>query len=364
MMTKDLEYWLRLSCLEGVKNTIKIDLITALGDAIKVYGASKEILIRAGFSKENYNTYYSENLKMEAKGIIDRCSKEKIKILRIIDEEYPEMLKYIPDPPILVYVLGTIPKTNCIAIVGSRKASGYGTETASKMAFNLVCSDITIVSGMARGIDTAAHNGALEAGGKTVAVLGSGLDVIYPPENKELMKRITKSGAVISEYPPGTPPSTKNFPCRNRIISGMSLGTLVVEAGIKSGSLITAGCALEQGREVFAIPGNINCINSAGTNKLIKDGAKMVTDVEDVLEELNFGIAPLEKKRKSRRIKNNQLSQKERKIISILKIEDLYDEELSDRASIKLTELFEILLDLELKGLIKRSINGKFMLIT
>ncbi|NLZ80188.1 MAG: DNA-protecting protein DprA [Clostridiales bacterium] len=364
-MTNDLEYWLRLSCLEGVKNIIKIDLITALGDAKKVYEASKEILLRAGFSKENYRSFYSEDIRNEALNIIDNCTKEKIEILTITNQEYPEMLKYIPDPPIVLYVLGNIPKSNCVAIVGSRKASGYGIETASKMAFNLAYSDITIVSGMARGIDTAAHSGALEAGGKTVAVLGSGLDVIYPPENKNLMTRIIKSGAVISEYPPGSPPSTIHFPCRNRIISGMSLGTLVVEAGMKSGSLITAGSALEQGREVFAIPGNINNYNSVGTNKLIKDGAKMVINVDDILEELSFGIAPIEKKKKGKRKKNNHLlSQKEKKIISILKIEDLYDQELSNKTSLELTELFEILLDLELKGLIKKSINGKFMLIS
>lgn len=364
-MKKDLEYWVRLSCLEGLRNTIKIDLITALGTAKNVYDASKEILFRAGFTNNNYINYYSETLQQESQIIIDKCIKNNIKIVTIIDDEYPELLKFISDPPVVLYVLGVLPKSNYIAVVGSRKASGYGIETASKMSANLSLLDITVVSGMARGIDTAAHSGALEVGGTTVAVLGCGLDIVYPPENKGLMNRIVESGAVISEYPPGSPPSTNHFPSRNRIISGMSLGTLVVEAGMKSGSLITAGCALEQGREVFAIPGNINNTNSMGTNRLIKDGAKMVLTIDDLLEELSFGVAPLEKKKKIKR--NNfrpTLSQNERKIVSILKIEDLYDQELSEKASIKLTELFEILLDLELKGLVKKSICGKFMLIT
>lgn len=364
-LPNDLEYWLKLSCLEGVKNIVKFDLITAFGNGKKVYEATKENLLRAGFRKKDYKSFYSQELKDEVKNTIDNCIEKNIKILTILDHEYPEMLKYIADPPIVLYVLGNIPKTNCIAIVGSRKASGYGIETASKMAFNLTYSDITIVSGMARGIDTAAHSGVLEAGGRTVAVLGSGLDIVYPPENRDLMRRIIESGAVISEYPPGSPPSTLHFPCRNRIISGMSLGTLVVEAGAKSGSLITAGFALDQGREVFAIPGNITNYNSIGTNLLIKDGAKMVLTTDDILDELSFGIVPLEKKKKCKRKRNTQqLSQNEKKIISILRIEDLYDQELSDKTSLELTELFEILLDLELKGIIKRSINGKFMLIS
>lgn len=363
-MNNDIEFWLLLSCLEGVKNLTKIELITALGNAKKVFDIDKEVLFKAGFSKQNYNRYYGEELKQEVNNIIKRCHEENIKILNITDDEYPEMLKYIYDPPIVLYVSGSIPKSNCIAIVGSRKASGYGIETATKMAFNLSLSDITIVSGMARGIDTAAHSGALEAGGKTVAVLGCGLDIVYPPENRRLMKRIEESGAVISEYPPGSPPSTMHFPSRNRVISGMSLGTLVVEAGMKSGSLITANCALEQGREVFAVPGNINNFNSMGTNRLIKDGAKIILNTDDIIDELSFGIAPVKNKKSGKR-KNLRmaLSQKEKEIVSILKIEDLYDEELSEKTSLEFAELFETLLDLELKGIVKKSISGKFMLL-
>lgn len=354
-----------LSRIENLRPQKKLDLVMALGSPLKVYEADEGTLLRAGFSKQQYDYFHSDEIMSEADRILEICSKKRINILTISDDEYPEMLKYIADPPVVLYVRGRIPKSNSIAIVGSRKASGYGIENANKIAFNLALADICIVSGMARGIDTAAHAGALEAGGETVAVLGCGADVPYPPENRNLMERIIDSGAVISEYPPGTPPSTFNFPDRNRIISGMSVGTLIVEAGMKSGSLITANYALEQGRDVFAIPGNINNYNSMGTNRLIKDGAKMVLSVDDILDELTFGSAPLVKK-KSKRKKNRtaNLGLKEKRIISALKIEDLFDEELSEKTSIELTELFEILLELEFNGLVKKSINGKYMLIS
>mgnify|MGYP000854733921 FL=1 len=364
-MDKELVYWLKLSRFTNLRTTIKIDLITALGGAKNVFDAEKEVLLKAGFTDHHYAFLHSDELSRDVNHIIETCYKKNIDIFPIPHDEYPEMLKYIPDPPLVLYVRGSIPKANMVAVVGSRKASGYGIETAFKIASELALSDIVIISGMARGIDTAAHSGALDAGGKTVAVLGCGVDIVYPPENHGIMERIIKSGAVISEFPPGSPPSPFNFPSRNRIISGMSIGTLVVEAGMKSGSLITANYALEQGRDVFAIPGNINSFNSMGTNRLIKDGAKIVLDSEDILDELSFGTFPIEKKRKGK-VKNRAtgLGEKERKIISALKIEDLYDEELSEKTNIHLTDLYEILLELEFKGVVKKSITGKYMYIS
>lgn len=364
-MNTEIEYWLMLSRIDNTRPQKRLDLVMALGSVTKVFEADMEVLLRAGFTKEQYDYFHGDEIRAEAGNIIRMCDSKGIKILTISDDEYPELLKYITDPPLVLYCRGMIPRSNSIAIVGSRKASGYGIETARKMAFNLALSDICIVSGMARGIDTAAHTGALEAGGKTVAVLGCGVDVTYPPENSGLMERIAESGAVISEYPPGTPPSTFNFPGRNRIISGMSVGTLIVEAGMKSGSLITANYALEQGRDVFAVPGNINNYNSMGTNRLIKDGAKMVLDVDDILDELSFGSSPLVKKnRKTKGSRTHNLGTKEKKIVNALKIEDLYDEELAEKTSIDLIELFELLLELELNGIVKKSINGKYMLIS
>jgi DNA processing protein len=206
--------------------------------------------------------------------------------LSLSSSDYPEYLKEIFDPPTVLYYFGDVkPDDVCMGIVGSRKSSEYGKNTAKSFASKLSQNGFAVVSGMARGIDTKAHEGALESEGKTYAIIGSGLDIVYPPENKKLMQKIIDNGAVISEFPPGTKPNPYNFPIRNRIISGMSLGVIVVEAGLRSGSLITANLALEQGRDVFAVPGNINRIINKGSNKLIKEGAKLVENIDDILEE-------------------------------------------------------------------------------
>ena len=209
-----------------------------------------------------------------------------------MDSTYPPNLKNIYDAPPVVYLRGEISDAdeNAVAIVGSRKATPYGLKVAEKLAGELSALGITIVSGMARGIDSAAHKGAISAGGRTIAVLGCGVDIVYPCENRQLMNKIIFNGGVLSEYPPGEPPQKLNFPARNRIISGLSKGVIIVEAGQISGALITADFALEQGREVFAVPGNIDSYYSQGTNKLIKQGAKLVGCIDDILEEINIKI--------------------------------------------------------------------------
>lgn len=213
--------------------------------------------------------------------------KNNIEIISIEDKEYPQLLKEIYDPPICLYVKGNkqILNKRALAIIGCREASNYGLKVAQEFAFNISKQNINIVSGLARGIDSASHLGAVNANQKTVAVLGNGLDMIYPKENIKLAQNILNSGgAIISEYPLGTEPKKENFPARNRIISGMSKGVLVVEAKEESGTLITVDFALEQGRDVFVIPGNINSINSVGTNDLIKQGAKLVTNWKECIE--------------------------------------------------------------------------------
>lgn len=216
--------------------------------------------------------------------------KEKnIQILTIKDEDYPYLLKQIYDPPSVIYIMGNkkILSQNGIAIVGSRNCSLYGQKIAKYLSYQLAKKGIHIISGLARGIDTFSHIGTLQAKGKTIAVLGSGLDVIYPPENAKLAEKIVESGGcLVSEYIVGTKPLGEHFPARNRIISGLASGVVVVEASEKSGSLITVDFALEQGKNVYAVPGNINSPNSLGTNSLIKQGAKIVTNVEDILEDL------------------------------------------------------------------------------
>ncbi len=231
------------------------------------------------------------------------------------DEEYPHMLRCIPSPPHILYMKGRIDETDqkSIAIIGSRKCTSYGKNTAYKFAKELAAYGITIISGMAYGIDSAAHRGALDGGGRTIAVLGCGVDICYPKSNVNLMRDIIANGAVISEYNMGTNPAPGNFPRRNRIISGLSKGVLVVEAGLKSGTLITVDYALEQGRDVFSVPGNINCAVSKGTNKLIKEGAKPVTCIEDILEEFN-----IKKDRKEQIDRYPDISDSERAVLEIV----------------------------------------------
>lgn len=219
-----------------------------------------------------------------------------MKDVRIIgkkDKSYPKLLTEIPDPPEKLWVRGEIKKEDekAIAVVGARRATNYGREVTEELVGALVAASLTIVSGMARGIDSVAHKAALEAGGRTIAVLGSGIDIIYPPENKKLYEEITTNGAVISEFEPGTLPNAWNFPRRNRIIAGLALGVLVCEAAEKSGSLITAGYAGEFGREVFAVPGSIYSKMSAGTAALIKDGAKLAYSAKDILDELGLPVS-------------------------------------------------------------------------
>lgn len=245
----------------------------------------------------------------------EKLLSKKVQCITRNEELYPGVLKYTKGHPQIIYMKGNIKKEDkkAIAIIGSRKCTAYGKNIAYKFAKELVGYDITIISGMAYGIDSAAHKGALDGGGRTIAVLGSGVDVCYPKSNFNLMREITQNGAVISEYPLGTMPRSGNFPRRNRIISGLSMGVLVVEAGLKSGTLITVDYALEQGKDVFAVPGNINCSVSKGTNKLLKEGAKPVTCIEDIIEEYN-----IEKKTREKNNKHNDLSESERSVLEII----------------------------------------------
>ena len=232
--------------------------------------------------------------------------------MTFLAEDYPKVLLEIPDPPPYLYVKGELRGSEtAVAVVGSRRASTYGMLTTTRLATELAAHGVTVVSGMARGVDTAAHRGALSGGGRTIGVLGCGIDVVYPPENRKLFEEMAEKGALVSEFPLGTLPLAENFPRRNRIISGMSRGVLVVEAMENSGSLITAQFALDQGREVFAIPGNINTSSSRGANRLIKQGAKLVESVDDILEELpqmSAGSAAIPPDRISRSLLRRQPS--------------------------------------------------------
>ena len=303
------------------------------------------------------NEEFVNNLEKE----LTRIQKNNIDIITLHDKEYPYNLRNIYSSPILLYKKGNLVNedNNSIAIVGSRNATSYGLKVAYDLARQLAKRGITIISGMARGIDSQAHKGALDAGGRTIAVLGCGLDVIYPPENKKLMNDIMNNGAVISEFSLGTIPDSKNFPQRNRIISGISRGTVIVEANKKSGSLITADFALEQGREVFAVPGPIYSRFSEGTNNLIKDGAKVVTGIEDILEELKINYIIDNKETESLRPDN--LTQEENIIYECMSYEPLHVELLMKKSGLSINKMNTILTLLELKGIIKQLPGNQFI---
>lgn len=283
-----------LSLIKGLGSRKKLELLQEYGNPKKIYNLTESELLKVrGIGKELTKKILDKNIKEQIYKHIKYMQKYKIDVISINDKKYPQILKQIYDPPISLYIKGNAEILNGknIAIVGCRNSSKYGEEAAKYFAYNLSAKGINIISGLARGIDTYAHIGNLGAMmhngndicGKTIAVVGNGIDIIYPKENKYLEEKIIKSGGcIISEYPLGTKPEKFNFPARNRIISGLSKGVLVIEARAKSGTLITIDFALQQGRDVYVVPGNINSVNSVGTNDLIKQGAKLVTKVEEI----------------------------------------------------------------------------------
>lgn len=286
---KDKRYWIWLSRIEGLGCVRKNKLLKMYKTPEEIWKLSYEDIIRIdGFGEKIAKSILDCKYRKDLDKYIEFMKQNNIHIITIYDEEYPNKLKNIYDSPVTLYVKGNkdILNNNSISIVGCRNCSNYGKEVSMKFAYDLAKENITIISGMAKGIDTNSHIGCLHAKGKTIAVLGSGLDRIYPKENIALYNEIISSGgAIVSEYVIGTTATRMNFPARNRIISGLSDGVIVVEAKEKSGTLITVDFALEQGKDIFVVPGNITSHNSVGTNELIKQGAKCVTSVKDILEE-------------------------------------------------------------------------------
>ncbi len=297
-----------------------------------------------------------------------------IRKITIDDKEYPKNLRNIYNPPKELYVNGTLLEQDemAVALVGSRRATHYGLEMCEKLAYELAARGVTIVSGMARGIDSAAHRGALRAKGRTIAVMGGGHNHIYPSENKKLYQEIAKTGAVITEYENDFEPLPRNFPARNRIISGLSLGVIIVEAAKNSGALITADFAAEQGRTVFAVPGKISSTTSSGTNYLIKDGARLVQSVDDVMEELNLAeITPVSgedkdkiderREKKTKAYIYNSLTEDEKKVYKILSDEPIYIDDIFNKATLGPAEASKAILSLQLKSLIKELPGKQFV---
>lgn len=387
MKETSLRYWIALKAVEGVGCVGFRTLLTAFGSPEAVFHASTSSLqILPGIGPKTAEDIRSFAQWGDAEQEIAQAESLGVSIVTCRDTLYPRNLLNIYDYPPFLYVKGSLcPEEISVAIVGSRLASTYGKFVTEKLSRELALKGITVISGLARGIDSAAHRGALAGKGRTIAVLGCGIDIVYPPENESLTADIAAQGALVTEYPFGTPPNAPNFPARNRLISGISLGVVVVEAGEKSGSLITARIASEQGRSVFAVPGAIESAGSRGTNRLIKQGAKLIENVDDILEEIlpQAGLQPVVPERanlfsgtptavtndpqaapsflSSLSSKVAELSERETKLLSLITREPVDVDTLIAQSGLTAHEVQSGLLVLALGGII-RQLPGKLFL--
>jgi DNA processing protein len=362
--------WIALNMTPGVGPRAAARLLERFGSAEGVFGALRSELERLRLRPEAVESIALRDRHAAAAVELERLREiEGADVLALDDGAYPQLLREIPDPPVTLYVRGAwraCLEAPCVGVVGSRRCSTYGQNVAHQLARELASRGLTVVSGLARGIDAAAHRGALEAGGRTAAVLGTGLDEVYPRDHARLADEILeRGGALVTQFPLGTPPVSENFPYRNRIISGLSLGVVVVEASENSGSLITARLALEQGREVFAVPGNITSRNSFGTNYLIKGaGAKLIQTWQDVVAEFPPEIAaallpPESKKKKTTGLDDaplpQDLSESERAVLKLITADaPAQIDELAEASGLGVAELSAVLLGLEFRELIRQ----------
>ena len=380
MHDNELKYWLALKMVEGVGNVAFTAIVKTFGSPKEVFDAPFDSLKEMpGIGKKVASQIKSFSNWQQVERELAAARNQQVSIITYHDPLYPINLLNIYDFPPFLYVKGSLKEEDInIAVVGSRMASTYGKFSTERLCRELAINGITVVSGLARGIDTAAHRGSIAAKGRTIAVLGCGIDIVYPPENKELFTTIPLQGAIITEFPFGTPPNGPNFPARNRIISGISLGVVVVEANEKSGSLITARTALEQGREVFAVPGSIDSAGSRGTNRLIKQGAKLIEDVYDILDEImpqiemkqKIHIPEAAEKTKSHKgipladrpiSGNDDLTDKERTLLECISASPVTIDSLIAQTGERPGEILNNLLLLELKGLITQ-LPGKMFI--
>lgn len=360
--------WFVLKSVPGIGDLLFKRLIDRFNSPELVFDATREDLMEVeGITPRLAAAIKRRKIDDWIKKDLDLVMQKKYKIVTMTDSEYPPLLFQIPDPPPYLYVFGHLNgSVRNIAVVGSRNATRYGISTTRRLCHDLAKLNMTIVSGMAVGIDSAAHDGALMGKGNTIAVLGSGLERVYPEQNRKLFHQIAENGAVISEFPLKTEPDAHNFPKRNRIISGVSLGTVVVEATKQSGSLITARLAAEQNRDVFAVPGSVHSFKSTGTHTLIKQGAKLVEHAQDVMEELSHMIKTPEGKDEpaDNKIKKiSRMSPEESLVFESLEPYPIHIDDIARKLSIESGKLSSILLQLELKGIAQQS-PGKFFFTT
>jgi DNA processing protein len=348
----DLKYWVGFNRIPGLGHARFSSLESYFGNLERAWKAGPAELKAAGLDSKTIETVVELRPRISPDVEMERLERFGVKAITCKDAAFPARLKEIYDAPPVLYIKGSITAEDewSIAVVGTRRATIYGREVTERLVADLVHNRITIISGLARGIDSIAHRTALDSGGRTIAVFGCGLDTIYPPENARLAREITERGSLVTEYPLGTRPKAENFPRRNRIMSGMSLGVLVTEAGEGSGAIITANQALEQNREVFAVPGSILSPTSRGTNRLIRDGAKLVSDVEDILEELNLSMIP-------RQMEMRELvpaNETESVILKHLSSEPTHIDEVCRNSSLPIATVSSTLAMMELKGLVRQ----------
>jgi DNA processing protein len=356
----ELKYWVGFSGIPGIGRVRISQLKEYFGGLQDAWKAPEGKLRQAGLDSRSIDALVTLRPRISLDAKMEELEHYKVKVFVCEDPLYPSRLKEIYDYPPVLYVRGNLPADDepCLAVVGTRRPTIYGRQVTEEIVADLARSKITIVSGLARGIDSVAHRAALDAEGKTIAVFASGLDIVYPGENAKLAQAIMEHGALVSEYPLGVKPRAENFPLRNRIMSGLSLGVLVVEAGERSGALITAHQAVEQNREVFAIPGSILSPASQGTNRLIQEGAKLVRNYTDILQELNLTIVVQQAE-----IKEFSPADKvESAILKQLTSEPCHIDEICRRSGLTMPEVSSTLAMLELKGIARQVGNMNYVL--
>jgi DNA processing protein len=353
MSEDELAHWVAFTRVRGIGPARFQKLLDFFGNATAAWRAGHDDLLAAGLDARTAESLLAQRkARPDAARELDLLARHGITALPLPDPAYPTLLREIYLPPSLLYVRGTLTPADewAIAIVGTRKATSYGLQATNKLAGDLARQKITIISGLARGIDTAGHQAALNANGRTIAVLGCGLDMVYPPENAKLAARMCEQGALVSDFPLGTQPEASNFPARNRLISGLARGVLVIEAPAQSGALITTRFALEQNRDVFALPGSIFSRASDGTNQLIQDGAKLVMQATDILEELQMQQAPQQQAMRE----HLPASDTEGAILALLAAapEALHSDEICRATGLPASEVLSTLLLMALKGMV------------
>lgn len=350
-MNDQKKYWVGFNLVRGIGSVRFQQIRTFFGDLSTAWQAPPEAFQQAGLPERARVNFLKLRQEIDLDQLLDSILEKNVTVLTLLDHDYPDLLREIDQAPPVIYLKGALTPTDAfsVAVVGTRKVSEYGQQVTRDTCTYLAARGLTIVSGLARGVDALAHQHALKAGGRTIAVLGSGVDVIYPPEHRKIASAIIENGALISDYPLGTQPEGVNFPPRNRIISGLSLATVVIEAGDRSGALITADFALEQGREVFAVPGNVLSPVSRGTNRLIQNGAYAMISPQDVFDVLN--LDQIDAKKDARRLLPTD--DIEARILQVIDYQPKHIDEICNETDLAIEKVSAALTLMELKGMLQ-----------